>query len=75
MIRRIIEALTDRRELVVDPCVGGGTSAIEARALDRRFIGGDVNPYAVRFTAARLLSEHAWREEHEPTLFSDQLVA
>ena len=75
MVRRIIEALTNRRELVIDPCVGGGTTAIEARALSRRFIGGDVNPDAVRFTAARLLSEHAWREEHEPTLFSDQLIA
>jgi len=75
MVRRIIEALTNRRELVVDVCVGGGTSAIEARALGRRFIGGDVNPDAVRFTAARLLSEHAWREEVEPPLFPARLVA
>jgi DNA modification methylase len=69
MVRRIIEALSNRRELVVDPCVGGGTSAIEARALGRQFIGGDVNPDAVRFSAARLLSEHAWPEEAQPTLF------
>ena len=75
MVRRIIEALTNRRELVIDPCVGGGTSAIEARSLGRRFIGGDVNPDAVRFTAARLLSEHAWREEVEPSLFPARLVA
>jgi DNA modification methylase len=75
MVRRIIEAFTNRRELVLDAFLGGGASAIEARALGRRFIGGDVNPDAVRFTAARLLSEHAWREEREPTLFSEELIA
>jgi hypothetical protein len=34
-----------------------------------------VNPDAVRFTAAQVLSEHAWREEVEPTLFPARLVA
>lgn len=73
LVRRIIEAFTNRRELVLDAFLGGGTSAIEARALDRRFIGGDVNPEAVRFTAARLLSEYAWPAERQPPLF--QLAA
>lgn len=48
---------------------------IAARRLARWFIGGDVNPDAVRFTAAQVLSEHAWREEVEPTLFPARLVA
>lgn len=62
LVRRVIGAHTDPGELVVDPCFGGGTSAIEARALGRRFIGGEPNPEGVLFAAARLLAEHAWIE-------------
>jgi hypothetical protein len=60
LVRQVIEAHTNAGELVVDPCLGGGTSAIEARALGRRFIGGDPNREGVMFAAARLLREHAW---------------
>jgi DNA modification methylase len=74
LILRAIEACSNRGELVVDPCVGSGTTAIAARRLARRCIAGDTNPLALRFTAARLLAEHAWREEAEPTLF-DALAA
>ena len=35
-------------------------------ALGRRFIGADVNPHAVRFTAARLLTDCAWPAERAP---------
>jgi hypothetical protein len=69
LILRAIEACSNRGELVVDPCVGSGTTAIAARRLARRFIGGDVNPLALRFAAARLLAEEAWREEDAPRLF------
>lgn len=69
LVLRAIEACTNRGELVVDPCVGSGTTAIVARRLKRRCIAGDINPAALRFAAARLLSEHAWREEQEPPLF------
>lgn len=62
LVRRVIEAHTNTEELIVDPCFGGGTTAIQARALRRRFIGGDVNPHAIRFAAGRLLAEHAWRK-------------
>lgn len=63
IVRRTIEACTERGELVVDPCVGSGTTAIQAWRLERRFIGGDINPHAIRFAAARLLAEHAWPSE------------
>jgi hypothetical protein len=69
LVLRAIEACSNRGELVVDPCVGSGTTAIAARRLARRFIGGDVNPVALRFAAARLLAEHAWPEEDAPPLF------
>lgn len=62
---RLISALTPGPEnggvawesLVVDPFLGGGQTAVSARALRRRFLGGDVNPRALRLTAARLAAE------------------
>jgi site-specific DNA-methyltransferase (adenine-specific) len=69
LVLRAIEACSNRGELVVDPCVGSGTTAIAARRLGRRCIAGDENKEALRFAAARLLYEHAWPEEREPTLF------
>lgn len=63
LVHRTIEACTEPGELVVDPCVGSGTTAIQSWRLGRRFIGADVNPNAIRFAAARLLAEHAWPAE------------
>ncbi len=63
LVHRTIDACTHRGELVVDPCVGSGTTAIQAWRLGRRFIGADINPNAIRFAAARLLAEHAWPAE------------
>jgi hypothetical protein len=60
LVRQVIEAHTNAGELVVDPCFGGGTTAIEAHALGRRFIGGEPNQQGVMFAAARFLREHAW---------------
>lgn len=60
LVRQVIEAHTNPGELVVDPCFGGGTTAIEAHALGRRYIGAEPNYHGVMFTAARLLAEHDW---------------
>lgn len=38
-----IEAFTEPGETVLDPFVGGGTSAVESRVAGRRFIGCDLN--------------------------------
>lgn len=62
---RLITALTAGCEnggeawqsLVVDPFVGGGETALAALRLQRRFLGGDVNPRALRLTAARVSAE------------------
>lgn len=45
--RRLIEALSGAGELVLDPFSGGGTTAVEALSLGRRFHGIDANPLAV----------------------------
>jgi len=45
------------QSLVVDPFVGGGETAVASNRLMRRFRGGDVNPRALAFTAARVSTE------------------
>jgi DNA modification methylase len=41
-------------DLVLDPMVGGGTTLIEARLLNRNAIGYDVNQTAVKITSERI---------------------
>lgn len=43
----IIQNLSKPGDLILDPFVGGGTSAVEAFALQRKFYGIDVNPLSV----------------------------
>lgn len=43
----IIKNFTKPGEVVLDPFVGGGTAAVEALALQRKFYGVDVNPLSI----------------------------
>ena len=47
----IVEYLSEPGDLVVDPAMGGGTTAVACHQLGRRFIGCDIDPDAVRATA------------------------
>jgi DNA modification methylase len=47
----IVERLTEPGALVVDPFLGGGTTAVVCEALGRRFVGCAVDAAAI--TAAR----------------------
>lgn len=51
--RAAIEEFTERDEWVMDPFVGGGTSAVEALASGRRVAAIDLNPLAVLLTRAK----------------------
>jgi DNA modification methylase len=70
LVSRLVHAFSDPGELVIDPMLGSGTTPIAAHLAARRFIGGDLNPAAVRFAAARLLEEHLWPSWRHPTLFA-----
>lgn len=50
----LVEAFTDPGDLVVDPFLGGGTTAAVCRDLGRRFIGCDTDPAAIHTTRERL---------------------
>lgn len=54
LMTRIIEAASQPGDTVLDPFCGSGTTLVAARDLDRRFIGIDMNPDAVRIASDRL---------------------
>jgi hypothetical protein len=50
----LIEHLTAPQDLVMDPFTGSGTAGVEALRLNRRFIGFDLNPIAIKLTGFQL---------------------
>src|SRR5215216_4464620 len=55
--RNVILNYSEEGDLVLDPMVGGGTTLIEARLLNRNAIGYDVNQNAVNITSERIQFE------------------
>lgn len=51
---QLVERFTRPGDLVVDPFLGGGTTAVVCRDLGRRFVGCDVDEQAVATAVARL---------------------
>jgi DNA modification methylase len=51
--RAAIEAFSKVSETVMDPFMGGGTSAVEALGLGRRFLGSDLNSLSVFITRTK----------------------
>lgn len=54
LLERLILMSTDAGDIVLDPFVGTGTTAIAAKRLGRRFIGIDIDPKYVNMTKAKL---------------------
>ncbi|MGH2950099.1 MAG: DNA methyltransferase, partial [Solirubrobacteraceae bacterium] len=69
LVRRAICAFSDPGAHVVDPFLGAGSTLAACWLEGRRCTGGDLNPLALALAAARLLDEHAWPAERQPTLF------
>lgn len=53
-VAEIVERFTEQGALVVDPFLGGGTTAVVCRDLGRRFIGCDIDAAAVATTRERM---------------------
>ena len=45
--RGLIERYSSEGDLIFDPFVGGGTAGLEAMLLDRKFLGYDINSFAI----------------------------
>lgn len=51
--RAAIREFTEKNDLIFDPFSGSGTTALEARYLDRNFVGLEINPLAVDISKAK----------------------
>lgn len=69
LICRLLKAFTRPEDIVLDPFMGSGTTAVSAMKLGRRFIGIDSSPYALNITRQRLfaLRETPSLLEEEPS--------
>lgn len=54
LLKRLILSVTNENDLVADFYLGSGTTAVVCKELNRRFVGCDVNPNAVKITNERL---------------------
>jgi DNA modification methylase len=55
--RRLIELLTYRGDLVLDPFIGSGTTAVAARRAGRHFVGYEIDPEYHRRAVQRVAAE------------------
>jgi DNA modification methylase len=54
LLDRIIKSATNENGVVLDCFLGGGTTAVSCKRLNRQFIGCDINPDSIEITNARL---------------------
>lgn len=57
LLERIILMSTDEGDVVLDPFMGTGTTAIAAKRLGRRFVGFELAPEYVKITRGKLAQE------------------
>jgi site-specific DNA-methyltransferase (adenine-specific) len=57
LLERIILMSTDEGDIVLDPFIGTGTTAIAAKRLGRQYIGFDLDEYYVKITQQKLKQE------------------
>ena len=53
-VESAIKTFTKKKDLVLDPFMGGGTSLIESIRLNRRVVGIDLNPIAYFVTKVKI---------------------
>ena len=56
-IMRLVEAFSKPGDLVLDPFVGSGTTAVAAKRLGRRYIGIDIEPVYAQQAQERVRHE------------------
>ena len=54
IIKRIILASSNKKDVVLDPFVGSGTTCVVANMLGRKWVGIDVNPDYIKMSEGRL---------------------
>lgn len=64
--RNVISRYSKEGDLILDPMVGGGTTLIEAKLLNRKSIGRDINERALKITEENLKIK--WNYKYEPVI-------
>lgn len=64
VVRNLLLRYSSEEEYVLDPMIGGGTTAIECKLLNRHLLALDVNPRALEITANALEFE----SQHHPKI-------
>lgn len=54
IIQELIKLLTKKGDIVLDPFVGSGTTALAAKKIDRDYVGIDINPSYCEYATQRL---------------------
>ncbi|MEJ5361065.1 MAG: DNA methyltransferase [Spirochaetota bacterium] len=68
LLERLLLMSSDEGDIVLDPFIGTGTTAISAKKLGRKYIGIDIDPKYVEITNKKL-------EEAEPTVINGCYVS
>ncbi len=68
LLERLILMVSDEEDIVLDPFVGTGTTAVAAKRLGRRYVGIDIDPKYVKISKDKLL-------ETSPTLINNCYVS
>lgn len=53
-LKRFVETFSDKGDLVLDPFMGSGTTAVACLELGRNFIGFEINPEYIKMSNSRL---------------------
>lgn len=59
LFEKLISQSTNKGDLVLDPLIGSGTTAVAAYRLDRHFIGYELNPDYYEYAKKRIEDEQA----------------
>jgi DNA modification methylase len=65
VVRNLILRYSKENELLLDPMIGGGTTAIECKLLNRNLIGCDINADAIKLTKELLNFEYKYNPDIE----------
>jgi len=65
--RNIILNYSNKGEIILDPMMGSGTTLIEAKLLNRRSIGVDINPKSVKTAKEKIKFRGNYK--YEPSIF------
>ncbi len=67
----LIQALTEKDDIILDTFAGAGVTLIEAARLKRRFIGLDINPFAVNIVKGKFLALSVANSQWSATINED----